>query len=81
VRDSLLECFATHHSLAVQHTINEIGQLVLARVPEISEVTIEMPNQHRIPFNLQPFNLENKNEIFVTTDEPHGLISATLKRN
>ncbi|HEY9682172.1 MAG TPA: urate oxidase [Drouetiella sp.] len=80
VRNALLECFATHHSLAVQHTINEIGQLALLRVPEISEITIEMPNQHRIPFNLEPFKLENKNEIFVTTDEPYGLISATLRR-
>ncbi len=81
VRKAILECFATHHSLAVQHTINEIGQLVLARVPEISEISVKMPNEHRIPFNLEPFKLANKNEIFVTTDEPYGLISATLKRN
>ncbi|CAN5620731.1 hypothetical protein BH10CYA1_BH10CYA1_57420 [soil metagenome] len=80
VRNAVLECFATHHSLAVQHTMNEIGQLALARVPDISEISLVMPNEHRIPFNLQPFNLENKNEIFITTDEPYGLISATLKR-
>lgn len=80
VRATILECFATHHSLAVQHTINEIGQVALQRAPEISEITIMMPNEHRLPFNLQPFNLENKSEIFVTTDEPYGLISATLKR-
>jgi len=81
VRNAVLECFATHRSLAVQHTMNEIGQLALARVPDISEISIVMPNEHRIPFNLQPFNLENKNEIFITTDEPYGLISATLKRS
>lgn len=80
VRDAVLECFASHHSLAVQHTMYEIGQLALDRVPDISEISLVMPNEHRIPFNLQPFNLENKNEIFVTTDEPYGLISATLKR-
>lgn len=81
VRGAVLECFATHHSLAVQHTINEIGQLALARVPAISEISISMPNEHRIPFNLEPFKIENKNEIFVTTDEPFGLISATIKRS
>jgi urate oxidase len=81
VRNVVLECFATHHSLAVQHTMNEIGQVALARVPDIQEISLVMPNEHRIPFNLQPFNLENKNEIFITTDEPFGLISATLKRS
>jgi urate oxidase len=81
VRNVVLECFATHHSLAVQHTMNEIGQVALARVPDIQEISMVMPNEHRIPFNLQPFNLENKNEIFITTDEPFGLISATLKRS
>ena len=80
VRNVILECFATHRSLAVQHTMNEIGQVALARVPDIREISIVMPNEHRIPFNLQPFALENKNEIFITTDQPYGLISATLKR-
>ncbi len=80
VRNVVLECFATHRSLAVQHTMNEIGQVALARVPDIREISIVMPNEHRIPFNLEPFALENKNEIFITTDQPYGLISATLKR-
>jgi len=80
VRKAVLEVFATHHSLGVQHTIYEIGQVALERVPEISEITITMPNEHRIVFNLQPLGLENKNEVFVTTDEPFGLISATIKR-
>lgn len=80
VRKAVLEVFATHRSLGVQHTLHEIGQVVLERVPDIREITITMPNEHRIPFNLQPFGLENKNEIFVATDEPYGLISATIKR-
>jgi urate oxidase len=41
---------------------------------------LQCPNKHRIPFNLQPFGLENKNEIFVWTDEPFGNITATVKR-
>jgi urate oxidase len=77
----VLETFATHHSLGVQHTIHEIGQNALAKAPAIREITITMPNEHRIPFNLKPFELENNNEIFVATDEPYGLISATLRRD
>jgi len=81
VRKVILKVFATHRSLGVQHTMHEIGQAALADCNELSEIRITMPNEHRIPFNLQPFGLENRNEIFVTTDEPYGLISATIKRN
>jgi urate oxidase len=30
--------------------------------------------------NLSPFGLENKNEIFIPTDEPHGQIEGTVSR-
>ncbi len=80
VRSVILRVFATHKSLGVQHTIHEIGQIALGELNELNEITIMMPNEHRILFNLQPFGLENKNEIFVATDEPYGLISATIKR-
>jgi urate oxidase len=80
VRTTILEVFATHRSLGVQHTMHEIAQVALERLSELSEITITMPNKHRILFNLQPFGLDNKNEIFIATDEPYGLISATIKR-
>ncbi|CAN5482294.1 hypothetical protein BH18VER1_BH18VER1_18090 [soil metagenome] len=31
-----------------------------------------MPNKHCLLINLKPFGLENNNELFVPTDEPHG---------
>lgn len=80
IRATILEVFATHHSLAVQHTLYDIGQIALDRATDVSEITITMPNEHRIPFNLEPFGLTNKDEVFITTDEPFGLISGTLKR-
>ena len=39
-----------------------------------------MPNQHRLPINLQPFGMENANEIFVPTSEPYGKICGTIRR-
>lgn len=81
IREIVLEVFAAHHSLAVQHTLYDIGQEVLNRVSSVSEIKITMPNEHRIPFNLEPFGLENKDEIFLATDEPYGLITGTLKRS
>ncbi len=79
-RALILDVFATHHSLAVQQTLHEMGQAILEACSEIEQISFSMPNQHRIPFNLKPFGLENRNDIFVPTDEPYGLISATLKR-
>ncbi len=80
IRAALLETFATHHSLAVQQTLLAMGGAALAACPAIQSIELNMPNQHRIPFNLQPFGLENNNEIFVPTDEPFGMISGVVRR-
>ena len=39
-----------------------------------------MPNRHHLPWTCSPFGLENRNEIFVATEEPHGVIEATISR-
>jgi urate oxidase len=52
----------------------------LAAAAEIRNVRLRLPNKHRIPFNLQPFGLENTNDIFVWMDEPFGDISAVVER-
>lgn len=80
VRATALRVFCEHHSLAVQQTLYEMAKQALDACDVIDEIRIEMPNQHRIPFDLTRLGLENKNEIFVTTDEPFGLISATVTR-
>lgn len=80
VRRALLECFARHDSESVQHTLHAMGQSVLDRVPAVSSIRLVMPNRHHLPVDLSRFGLENRNEIFVATTEPYGLIAATLKR-
>lgn len=80
-QSTLLEVFAARMSLSVQQTIYEMGEALLERLPEISSVTITMPNQHHIPVNLEAFHLTNANEIFVSTREPFGLINGTIERD
>lgn len=80
VRDALLDAFARHDSESVQHTLYAMGDAVLQRVGEVERIHLVMPNKHHLPVNLTPFGLENRNEIFVPTDEPHGLIEATIGR-
>jgi urate oxidase len=80
VRQLLLDVFAEHRSASVQHTLYAMGQAVLDSVEDVSAIRLVMPNKHHLPVDLRPFGLENRNEIFVPTDEPHGLIEATLVR-
>lgn len=79
VRRILLEAFADHDSLSVQHTLYAMGEAVLETV-DVEEIHLSMPNKHHIPVDLTPFGLENRNEIFVATVEPYGLIEATVRR-
>ncbi|MBL8007220.1 MAG: urate oxidase [Ignavibacteria bacterium] len=81
VRQIILDTFAKHHSLSVQQTLYETGKSVLDICTDISEISASMPNKHYLLFNLGQFGIENKNEIFIPTDEPFGLIEAKLKRD
>jgi urate oxidase len=80
IRGLLLDEFAIHESESVQHTLYAMGQAVLDRMADVTAIHLVMPNKHHLPVDLTPFGLENRNQIFVATDEPHGLIEATLVR-
>ena len=80
VRQALLEAFAEHDSQSVQHTLYAMGQSVLELSDDVSAIRLVMPNKHHLPIDLTRFGKENRNEIFVATEEPYGLIEATLTR-
>lgn len=80
VRDTLLEVFAEHDSPSVQASIWLMGRAVIERHREIDEISLSMPNLHHLLVDLRPFGLDNDNDIFVATREPHGLIEATIRR-
>ncbi|HEY2907841.1 MAG TPA: urate oxidase [Vicinamibacterales bacterium] len=80
IRTALVERFAAHDSRSVQHTLYAMGEAALAASSDISEISLSMPNRHHLLVDLQPFGLDNPNEIFVATDQPFGLIEATVRR-
>ncbi|MDQ6813216.1 MAG: urate oxidase, partial [Bacteroidota bacterium] len=80
VRETLLKTFAFHKSLSVQQTLYAMGEEVLKENTVVREISLIMPNKHHIPFNLEQFGIENKNEIFIATDEPFGYITGTIVR-
>lgn len=80
IRQTLLAAFAEHDSQSVQHTLHAMGQAVLDSSDEVCAIHLVMPNKHHLPFDLSRFGLPNRNEIFIATEEPYGLIEATLAR-
>jgi urate oxidase len=80
ILDTVLEVFSTTYSASVQDSLYRMGEAALAAVPEISEISMACPNIHFILMNLSAFGMDNKNDVFLPTDEPHGQIECTVGR-
>lgn len=80
VREALVAAFASHKSKSVQHTLYAMAQSALAAAPQISEITLTMPNKHCLLVDLSRFGQDNPNHIFIPTDEPYGTIEARVCR-
>ncbi|HET7702204.1 MAG TPA: urate oxidase [Candidatus Limnocylindrales bacterium] len=81
VRATLLEVMADHHSVSVQASIWIVGTAMLERHPELTEVSMSLPNLHHWTYDLAQFGIENDREVYIATTEPHGLIEATVRRS
>lgn len=89
VKNVLLETFAGPSDVgvpspAVQYTLYKMGEAVLERCPYVKDIKIAMPNIHNNPIDLARFGCKNihpHGEVFLPTDEPHGIISATMVRS
>ena len=80
VRAVLLDCFAAHESLSVQHTLYAMAEAVLSKFDVLQDVHLTMPNKHCLLVDLSRFGLDNPNQVFIPTDEPSGFIEARLSR-
>jgi urate oxidase len=80
-RRLLVETFATKHSLSLQQTLYAMGEAVLEARPDIAEIRLTMANKHHFVVDLEPFGLNNENEVFYASDRPYGLIEGTVTRD
>lgn len=88
VKDSILYQFAGPsdtglYSPSVQKTLYDAQKMAMARVPQINEIDIELPNVHAYEYDFSKFpalGLRNGGEVFQPTDKPSGNIRATIKR-
>jgi len=79
-RQTILDTFAEHDSHSLQHSLYAMGEAVLQSMDNIREIHLSLPNKHFNLVDLSPFGMDNPAEVFVATDEPHGLIEATLRK-
>jgi urate oxidase len=80
VRDVLLRAFYDHHSPSVQFTLARMGEAVLEAHTEIERIHLALPNRHHLPFDVSPFGVHDRGEVFHPTSEPYGLIEGTVDR-
>jgi urate oxidase len=80
VRAALVETFAAHRSESVQQTLYAMGEAALAACSGVIDIQLSLPNRHHLLVDLEPFALDNPNDVFVATEEPFGLIEARVAR-
>jgi urate oxidase len=81
VRQMLLETFAQHKSQSLQHTLYAMAEAVLNNFDNIREIHLSLPNKHFNLVDLSPLGMDNPAEVFLPTDEPHGVIEATVRKD
>jgi urate oxidase len=79
-RAALLQTFAGHHSLSLQHTLYEMGRGVLELRPEVAEIRLRLPNRHHFDVDVARFGVGGRHEVFQIADRPYGLIEGTVRR-
>jgi urate oxidase len=80
VRRVLVDRFFEVWSASVQHQGYLMGEAVLDAVAEITEISLRLPNQHHLPFDLTRFGMEWEGTVFHPVPEPYGDIYLTVTR-
>ena len=80
IRAAMLSVFANSYSYSVQDSMYRMGEAALAAVPDVTEITLAMPNVHYLPIDLSAFGRDATGRLFLPTDEPNGQIEATVRR-
>jgi urate oxidase len=86
VRTTLLETFASTHSLALQQSLYAMGKAVLEQFPDVAEIRMSMPNRHHFLQDLSAYGLDNALDgtgpvVYHADDRPYGLIEGTVLRD
>lgn len=81
VRETIVERFFGDWSASVQHQGYLMAVAVLDAVPEISQISFRLPNQHHLPYDLTRFGMTDRDSVFQPVSEPYGDIGFTVHRD
>jgi urate oxidase len=81
VRASIVETFAWHPGRSVHHTLYAIAEVVLTTHQEISDVTLAFHERPYRPADLFSAGMENPDDLFVSLEEPLGVVEVTVDRD
>jgi urate oxidase len=79
VRDLIQTVFHEFVSASIQHLVYEMGQRLLARFPQLAEVSFEGQNRTRDP--MLSSDSDEKRKVYSDPFPAYGLIKLTLSRN
>ena len=80
VRAAIVETFAWHPSRSVHHTLYAIAEVALATYQEIADVTLAFLERPYRPADLFTAGIENPDDLFVSVEEPLGVVEITVER-
>jgi urate oxidase len=80
VRAAVVETFAWHSSRSVHHTLYAMADVVLATYQEIADVTLAFHERPYRPADLFSAGMENPDDLFVSVEEPLGIVEVTVER-
>jgi urate oxidase len=80
IRASIVETFAAHARLSVEHTLHAIAEVSLASYPEITDVNLSFQERPYRPVDLFRAGVENPDDLFLVLHEPLGIVEITLER-
>lgn len=89
VSDSVLAAFfgpleKGEFSTGVQETLYKMASQALTKVALLKEMTLSLPNLHFLPCNIPVYaknNIQFEDDVYIPSDAPHGLITATVARD
>ncbi len=79
LRDVLQSVFHEFVSESIQHLVYEMGQRILARFPQLTEVSFEAQNRTRDPAAVS--STDEKVKVYTDPFSAYGMIKLTITRN
>jgi urate oxidase len=80
LRSMIVETFAVHGRLSIEHTLHDMAEVALASYPDIADITLTMQERPYRP--VDPFSAGDElvDDLFVVVDAPLRVVELTLER-